>query len=250
MKGRKTTSQPADANGASDLTFASHCVGGQGSEDQAAPPDDPAPRQGRAVRWQPRNGVVALVPGVSARIDPSPAPGRPIALPAAVVIAIAGIEEWCAEDGKVAMVVMEEGVAANEVAAVPAGAGEARGERGMRSHRPAGKAGTTEMPSAEMRTPKVSAAHAHAAHVHPAATEMAAAAEAAMSAAAKTTAAAAREHGRSNRQRSGERRCDETGEKPVGHRKVLHAMRRALAAQGGPDEAGAGSSSTYKCARF
>src|SRR5689334_18648036 len=163
-----------------------------------SPPDYPVPGQGGTpgvggtAWWRSRQrcGHAMLIPSVPAHICPLPAPWRPTALPAAVVIAIAGVEERRAEEGKAPMMPEEEGVAADKGPAAEAGAGEAgteggtarhraagkaRSEGRMRRHRPAGEAGAAERSPAKVTAAKVSAAHpSHAAHVHAAATEMAA----------------------------------------------------------------------------
>src|SRR3954463_11825400 len=120
-----------------------------------------------------------LVPRVSAHIDPLPPIGRQAPAPAAVIVA--GIDERCSEEE--AMVVPEEGMAADEGPAVPAGASEARPDRRMR-----------ETCTAKARAAETGAAHAAAAHpteppgVHPPPTEMPPTAESAMTATATATA--------------------------------------------------------------
>src|SRR3954470_21376778 len=121
-----------------------------------------------------------LVPRVSAHIDPLPPVRRPAPAPAAVIVA--GIDERCSEEE--AMVVPEEGVAADEGPAVPTGACEARPDRRMC------EAGAAEARAADMgETGATHAADMHAAkspRMHPAATEMAATAEAAMTSTPET----------------------------------------------------------------
>src|SRR4051794_1332233 len=119
-----------------------------------------------------------LVPRVSAHIDPLPPIGRQAPAPAAVIVA--GIDERCSEEE--AMVLPEEGMAADEGPAVPAGASEARPDRRMR-----------ETCTAKARAAETGAAHAADAHtteatgVHAAATEMPTTAESAMTATATAT---------------------------------------------------------------
>src|SRR3954470_22224584 len=105
-----------------------------------SPPDYPVPGLSGTARWRSRQwcGTAMRLPIVSAHIDPLPSIRRQAPAPAAVIVA--GVVIGRAEDGEAAEVIVTE----DAVVTVPAGAGKARPDRGMRKARPAeGRAAET-----------------------------------------------------------------------------------------------------------
>src|SRR3954447_18444081 len=107
-----------------------------------SPSDYPIPGLSGTAQWRSRQwcGTAMRLPVVSAHIDPLPPIGRQAPAPAAIVVA--GIDERCSDEE--AVVVPEEGVAADEGSAVPARAGKARPDRRMRETC-AAEGGTADM---------------------------------------------------------------------------------------------------------